>query len=333
VFTKKMAEKVIRDGLSKYLASAAFLGGCLKQFPLTQFDGDDSVEAARLRRRVDGTVGVWLDAASRKILQKHYPKLKDVKIVLLQSPDLVGSDIYEPLYGAVSSVKIVGTASASDTEALTVQVSLPGLGGVDAVGLPSPIIGGLPAVHLVQRLQSLGVIGTGTATKALGATSSEPPNVPASSLPASWCGMVPIGGLSGQKELIEFTRRFESGDPKAGLQLSGIICPSGLYEEQLHTCSWDPTDKNDIGVAPTECPLCAYIKEGGCKEAFLPFQECLEASVVDEENAKNSGDDTGKKRDCMPLFKPVVDCMQSTSEKRAYYKSFMGDFSHLFRVE
>lgn len=314
---------------SKPLVFVAAVSGYLASIPSsTHLDNDESTVDDRRRQ---GTVGVWLDASSRETLKKLFPKLADVRVVLLQSPDFVGTNVYEPLYGAVSSVKVLGSASSSTTEALTAQVSLPGLGDVESVGLPAPVIGGAAAADLIQRLGSLGVMAPSSSS-----FSSE----------FSWCGMVPTPtGGAGGKELLEFKRRLRSSEasagsgPPPGLELSGIVCPSGLYEEKTHSCSWDPSSSSDSssseggedGGALSECPLCAFIKAGGCKEEFLPFQACLEASADEQAEQKAKTGVDGGGRDCMHLFGPVVECMQSTAERREYYKSFIEDFAHLFQ--
>jgi hypothetical protein len=276
-------------------------------------------------RRAQGTVGVWLDDRSRTLLKKHHPKLADTRVAILQSRELVGSNVYEPLYGAVSTVRVSGVASSHTTEAVTATVSLSGLGGVDAVGLPAPVIGGAKAVDLISRLHSLGVVGASNTTKSVGASNETKSN---SAAPTSWCGMV-TNQHGDNKELLEF----KNVPHEEGLELSGIICPSGLYEEDLHSCSWEPTKNKNTPAEPTEpteCPLCAFIKGGGCKDAFLPFQACLDAFIEEQKNDQsNTGEE--KSPDCMALFAPVVECMQSTPAKREYYKGFMEDFSHLFK--
>ena len=125
------------------------------------------------------------------------------------------------------------------------------------------------------------------------------------------------------KELVEV-------EQQTPLALTGVICPSWLYAAETETCAWEPegaaeggetatgTGTGDEG-APAECPLCAYIKGGGCREEFLPFQACIQKAA-----------ETDDEPDCMRLFGVVADCMIATEANKTYYAGFIADFPHLF---
>jgi hypothetical protein len=176
---------------------------------------------------------------------------------------------------------------------IVVNVSL-SAGKVDALGLPSAFIGTTSFINVLKKLHDLGVLER----------------------QSSWCGMVETSE-SGPKELVQYLV-----DPNETNELKGIICPVAMYDASRHAC-----DIEKSGAPPSsssgECPLCTYIKGGGCKDAFLPFQECITAAAENVESAHG-------KPNCMNLFDPVVKCMQETPQKRAYYAAFMEDFSHLF---
>jgi hypothetical protein len=141
----------------------------------------------------------------------------------------------------------------------------------------------------------------------------------------------------------------------APLVLTGMVCPAGLYDAASHSCDWDggggggggDDDKRALAreqEAPRECPLCAYIKGGGCKEAFLPWKACIDATVDWEQAAEAAAALAAKEGrppppveespSCMgSLFDPVLACMVATETNRAYYSSFIADFSYLFPKE
>jgi hypothetical protein len=251
-------------------------------------------------------------------------------------------------------------------------------GPVAPLGLPAALLAAsYSAVPLAQRLADLGVL-----TKVLKEGG------------ASWSGMVPVavepgpgavepgpgdGGAQqrggGLKELLQFTRADGSADGIADappLELTGTICPAGLYDAAAVRCTWaDRADAagaqaadagaegdDDKGAASEpsgECPLCAFIKGGGCAEAFAPFQACISQQADADERrdaqkkasadgtAQGSADNVSDNDDeakgqetkaatpnCMPLFAPVAACMVADEAKRAYYAKFIADFPHLF---
>jgi hypothetical protein len=167
----------------------------------------------------------------------------------------------------------------------------------------------------------------------------------------NWCGMV--SGFDGvkQSQLLEYQVSDGSGD----IRLEGIICPKDNYDKVKHVCSWKPSEEVSVMVdkkkeekmntKPSqkqtkgnsgmgdECPLCKFIKDGGCKDAFEPFQKCVALASEEEELAKKSGVEAKNKRVCIHLFDPVIECMQSSPEKRDYYAVFIKDFSHLFTAK
>jgi hypothetical protein len=66
------------------------------------------------------------------------------------------------------------------------------------------------------------------------------------------------------------------------------------------------------------CPLCRFLKGGGCSLEFEPFNACVKAAAANDTKA-----------DCMHLFGPMVECMTRDEEKKAYYQAFLDDFDHL----
>mmetsp|Transcript_45551 Transcript_45551/g.102866 ORF Transcript_45551/g.102866 Transcript_45551/m.102866 type:complete len:192 (-) Transcript_45551:188-763(-) len=187
---------------------------------------------------------------------------------------------------------------------------------VGALGLPSAVIGPEAAEALAKRLESLGAF-------------ARPKR--AQQETTKWCVMAvnPTKGPNSPKELVEIDRSPMAPDSENEvLELRGIICPADLYEAKLHSCTWD-FGESQSPADLDECPLCAFIKGGGCAEEFMPFKACLEAATAAADKSEDNGGDSPKV-DCMPLFAPVVACMDSTPEKRAYYKTFKDDFPHLF---
>lgn len=56
------------------------------------------------------------------------------------------------------------------------------------------------------------------------------------------------------------------------------------------------------GEKEGECPLCLFMKAGGCKESFIAWEKCIE----DSENGK---DDREKK--CLKVTAALIECMQA----------------------
>jgi len=238
-----------------------------------------------------------------------------------------------------------------------------GAGPVEPIGMPAAFLAdSQAALPLLQRLVNLGVLRKDLNDGTL----------------APFCAMLPAvdpgTGLElnasqqssrPSKELVEYNVVSKNGTGEH-LELTGIICPEGFYDATTATCSWTdradaPSDASrtaddqgdqDKGAAPepsSECPLCAFIKGGGCAEAFAPFHACVmeQADAVDRRDARKkaavegaqNGDGHGEgKKDgeekptpnCMPLFAPVAECMVADGAKREYYHKFIDDFPHLF---
>lgn len=233
-------------------------------------------------------------------------------------------------------------------------------GPIEPLGLPAAFLAdSQAALPLVQRLTSLGVLKNNLEDDTL----------------ASFCAMVPSIDprtgleLSAQqqsskpsKELVEFTVA-KNDETDMPLELSGTICPEGFFDAVTGRCTWsdradaarDATTADDQGdddkgaaSAPSnECPLCAFIKGGGCAEAFAPFHACVmeQADAVDRREARkkaaakggsDNNNDSVKEQEeapvpnCIPLFAPVAECMMSDGAKRVYYQKFIEDFPHLF---
>ena len=205
--------------------------------------------------------------------------------------------------------------SSNTASAFLVDVAV-SAGNVTAVGPPVPLLvpparGGAAAaadphaaaVALATRLAELGVLGE-----------------------SNWARMLEVDP-SGERGLVEVVRQ-------GPLALSGVICASGLYSAETETCAWEPARPSEAEAeaeaaaaaadnsAPTECPLCAYIKGGGCKEEFLPFQACIQKAA-----------ETDEEPNCMGLFDAVAKCMVATEANKAYYAGFISDFPHLFGKE
>jgi len=331
--------------------------------------------------RDDGLVGVWLDAASVAAVAARYPRVAGARVVLLQGPSMAGVDAFEPLYGAVASVCVKGEAGGPDADALVVEAFLPGLGAVGAIGLPASILSSASpaqALALVERLAALGVLGATAAATSSSSSSSPAPGQAWSAagggalrLPSSWSAMVdpptprPLGHPA-PKDLLTYApapplpvappggrwpQHQHQAHPPTPLVLTGLVCPAGLYDPSTHKCAWEGPGSGGGGgggegnddKAPSECPLCAFIKGGGCREPFLPFQACIEASAEREiaaERAAAARRAAGEPPlplpeeeapGCMHLFGPVVACMKATEQNREYYGGFIKDFAHLFQ--
>jgi len=60
----------------------------------------------------------------------------------------------------------------------------------------------------------------------------------------------------------------------------------------------EPVERKSAGGV--ECPLCAMVKAGPCKESFYPFEACLDRCAESEEKASEA---------CKEPFMDMMRCM------------------------